>query len=134
MTPVTLLGSALAAVLLASGVAVPADGVTTSAYGRTHADDGRLRDGCHNYRYRYVVDAPTHDWTLETFLVDPHGDTLASGAFLSDSDPERGSATFRFCRYSTRAGKFTIRAKIHWYNGSEEHKAFFKPSHFRLRR
>ncbi len=133
MTPVTLLGSVLAAVLLAGGLAAPAD-ATTAAYGRTHADDGRLRSGCHNYRYHYVVDTPTNDWTLETFLVDPHGETIASGAFLVGSDPRRGIGRFRFCRYSTRAGKFTIRAKVHWYNGSEEHKAFFNPSHFRLRR
>jgi hypothetical protein len=136
MTPVTILGSVLTTatlVILGGGVAAPADGVTSS-YGRTHADDGRLRSGCHTYRYHYVVATPTHDWTLETFLVDPNGDTLASGAFLSDSDPERGTSGFRFCRYSTRAGKFTIRAKVHWYNGSAEHKAVFKPSHFRLTR
>jgi hypothetical protein len=134
MTPVTLLGSVLAALVLAGGVVAPADGTTTSSYGHTHAADGTLRNGCHNYRYHYVVATPTNDWTLETFLVDPTGETLASGAFLSDSDPRRGHGRFRFCRYSTRAGTFTIRAKVHWYNGSEEHKAFFKNSHFRLRR
>jgi hypothetical protein len=135
MTPVTLLGSLLATVVvLGGGTVAPADGATTSSYGRTHADDGRLRDGCHNYRYHYVVSTPTDDWTLETFLVDRTGETIASGAFLSDSDPNRGGARFRFCRYSTRAGVFTIKAKVHWYNGSEEHVAHFKPSHFRLRR
>jgi hypothetical protein len=134
MTPVTLLGSVLATLLLAGGVVAPADGTTTSSYGHTHRGDGTLRNGCHNYRYKYVVATPTNDWTLETFLVDPTGETLASGAFLSDSDPRRGHGRFRFCRYSTRAGTFTIRAKVHWYNGSEEHKAFFKNSHFRLRR
>jgi hypothetical protein len=133
MTPVTLLGSVLAVLVLAGGVAAPADGETSSP-GHTRAADGRLRSGCHNYRYHYVVATPTDDWTLETFLVDRTGETIASGALLSDSDPRRGGARFRFCRYSTRAGEFTIRAKVHWYNGSEEHEAFFKPSHFRLTR
>ena len=134
MTPVTLLGSLLVAVLLASGLVTPVDAVTTSAYGRTHADDGTLRDGCRGYRYHYVVSTPTNDWMLETSLVDPRGKTLSSGVFFPDSDPRRGPGTFRFCRYTTRPGKFTIKATVHWYNGSEEHRASFKPSHFRLRR
>lgn len=134
MTPVTLLGRVLATVVLAGGLAAPAAGATTSSYGHTHADNGRLRTSCHNYRYHYVVSTPTNDWTLETFLVDRTGETIASGAFFSGSDPRRGDPRFRFCRYSTRAGKFTIRAKVHWYDGSEGHQAFFTPSHFWLRR
>ena len=105
-----------------------------SAYGRTSAKDATLRDGCHDYRYRYVVTPPTDDWTLETYLDDRTGETVASGTYFSDSDPARNRPVFRFCRYSTYAGKFTIRAKLHWYNGSEQHKVWLEPSHFRLRR
>jgi hypothetical protein len=106
-----------------------------SSYGHTRAPDGTLRPGCHNYRYHYRVNSPTHDWTLETFLRDPNNEGLASGVFATDSDPTAGPAHFRFCRYSTRAGRFTIRALLHWYDGGgAEHKVWLEPSHFRLSR
>jgi hypothetical protein len=161
MTPVTRVSSLLAAAALAAGVlpvvpAVaeqPSDPVSglvggllgqqpqhherrdRADYGHTSAKDGILRRGCHDYPYRYVVTAPTDDWALETFLDDRTGETIASGAFNSDSDPARNRTHFRFCRYSTYAGKFTIRAKVHWYGDSgEDHKVWLEPSHFRLRR
>jgi hypothetical protein len=161
MTPVTRVSSLLAAAALAAGVlpvvpAVaeqPSDPVSglvggllgqqpqhherrdRADYGHTSAKDGILRRGCHDYPYRYVVTTPTDDWTLETFLDDRTGETIASGAFNSDSDPARNRTHFRFCRYSTYAGKFTIRAKVHWYGDSgEDHKLWLEPSHFRLRR
>jgi hypothetical protein len=160
MTSVTRIGTFLAATTVAAGVltAVPAladpptDPVSGlvgglvgqpqhhqrregSDYGRTRADDGVLRSGCRNYPYRYVVTTPTHDWTLETFLRDRTGETIASGTYVADADPPRDRAHFRFCRYSTYAGRFTIRAKVHWYDDSGgEHKAWLEPSHFRLRR
>ena len=103
-------------------------------YGHTRAEDGKLRSGCRNYPYRYVVTTPTREWTLETFLVDRTGETIASGTYSSDGDPARDRAHFRFCRYSTYAGKFTIRAKVQWYDDDGEHKVWLEPSHFRLRR
>jgi len=130
MTPVTRVVAAVVA-LVAIG-AVPAAG-STARYGSTGAPDRKLHDGCHNYGYHYVIKTPTNDWTLETFLVDPNGETLSSGTFFADSDPRRGHPAFRFCRYSTRAGTFTIRAKVHWY-GADQHMRWFKPSHFRLTR
>ena len=130
MTSVTRLVAATLTVALV-GV-LPAD-ASTSRYGHTGAADRELQDGCHSYRYHYVIKTPTNDWTLETFLVDPTGDTLASGTFIADSDPRRGPGWFRFCRYSTRPGTFTIRAKVHWY-GATEHKRWFEPSTFRLTR
>ena len=162
MTPVTRSGKVLGCAVLAAGVlaAVPAqadpppDPVSglvgqvlghgtkdggqhhrdRRELGHTHADDGVLRRGCHNYHYRYVVSVKTNDWTLETFLDDRTGDTVASGAFMADSDPKRGRAVFRFCRYSTYAGTFKIRAKLNWYNDAGGHKGWFRPSYFRLRR
>jgi hypothetical protein len=107
---------------------------TRADRGHTHAEDGVLRRGCHDYPYRYVVGVRTNDWTLETFLDDRTGNTIASGAFAADSDRKKARAAFRFCRYSTYAGRFTIRAKLTWYNDAGEHKAWFQPSHFRLRR
>lgn len=115
-------------------VAGPAGGALATSYGHTGAPDRVLRDGCHGYRYHYRVRPPTNDWVLETFLVDPRGDTIASGAFISDSDPKRGHGKFRFCRYNTRPGRFTIKAKLTWYNGYAEHKTWLRKSHFRLYR
>ena len=105
-------------------------------YGHTGARDGTLRRGCHDYRYRYVVTTPSDDWTLETFLDDRTGETIASGAYFADSDPARNRrAVFRFCRYGTSAGTFKIRAKVHWYGGAgQDHKVWLEPSFFRLRR
>ncbi|GAA4715817.1 hypothetical protein [Nocardioides conyzicola] len=104
-------------------------------YGRTAAPDGTLRRGCHNYPYRYRITPPTDDWTLETFLRDPTGEGLASGTFIAESDPRANRTHFRFCRYSTRPGRFTIRALLHWYGATgQEHKVWLEPSHFRLKR
>ncbi|MFC6344126.1 hypothetical protein ACFP8W_19250, partial [Nocardioides hankookensis] len=106
-----------------------------SSYGRTSAPDGTLRSGCHNYRYGYRLRPPTSDWTLETFLRDRTGEGIASGVFISDSDPRAQHSHFRFCRYSTRAGRFTIRALMHWYGPTgAEHQVWLEPSHFRLSR
>lgn len=160
MTPVTRLSSVLAAAALAAGVlpaapalaAEPSDPVSglvggllgqpqhherrdRADYGHTSAKDGVLRRGCHDYPYRYVITTPSNDWTLETFLDDRTGETIASGTFFSDSDPARNRTHFRFCRYGTYAGKFKIRAKVHWYGGAgEDHKVWLEPSYFRLRR
>ena len=135
MTPVTRVLALVVALVVATALpaALPAAG-TTSSYGPTSARDGEPRDGCHDYRYRYVVKTPTNDWLLETFLVDPRGEMIATGVLSSDSEPRRGGARFRFCRYTTRAGVFTIRAKVHWYDGAGEHLRRFDPSRFRLRR
>jgi len=104
-------------------------------YGHTGAPDGPLRSGCHDHPYRYVLTPPTGDWTLETYLTDRTGDGVASGAFFSDSDPRRERTHFRFCRYSVHAGRFTIRAKLHWYSDDgTDHLVWLPPSHFRLHR
>lgn len=122
------------------GQSSPAHGGQTatrqrSSYGRTSAPDGTLRSGCHNYRYGYRVRPPTGDWTLETFLRDRTGDGIASGVFISGTDPRAQHTHFRFCRYSTVAGRFTIRALMHWYGPTgADHQVWLEPSHFRLSR
>lgn len=121
---------ALAVLLLG---AVPAS-ATTSKYGHTGSRDRVLRPSCHNYGYHFVVKAPTNDWTLETFLVDPTGDTLTSGAFSSESEANTGHSHFRICRPSTVPGRFKIRAKLVFYTGNAPHTVWFTPSHFRLHR
>jgi hypothetical protein len=126
-----LLGSLLGGSWVVMG---PAAGVEARTYGHTGAPDRVLRSGCHGYRYHYRVRPPTNDWTLETFLVDPRGETIASGTFSSDSEHRRGHGKFRFCRWNTRAGRFTIKAKLIWYNGYAQHGTWLRKSHFRLTR
>ncbi|TIC85723.1 hypothetical protein [Nocardioides sp. GY 10127] len=117
------------------GAAGAAGAHRMAAYGATSAQDGRLHRGCHDYTYGYRVSPPDADsWGLETFLVDPDGDTIASGGFLSGGDRKKGTGTFRFCRGTTSPGRFTIRAKLTYYTGWEKHAGWVDPTHFRLRR
>ena len=140
MTPVARTTACLAAaglVLALPGVptrAAPSPAHDPASYGNTAAPDGVLRSGCRQYAYRYTITTPTDDWTLETFLRDPTGESVASGAFMSDSDPATGRSRFRFCRHSTRPGRFTIEAKVHWYDEEGGHLVWLDPAHFRLKR
>jgi hypothetical protein len=134
MTRITAASAGLvggASVLLALLAAPTA---AASEYGSTTASDGILRKGCHNYGYRYRITTPTDDWTLETFLRDPTGDSIASGTFLSESDARAQRARFRLCRYATRPGVFRIRALLHWYDDDGEHRVWLQPTRFRLTR
>lgn len=131
MSRQTILAALAAALLLVT--AAPAEAWTTS-YGHTSARDRELRPSCHSYRYHYVVDAPTHDWTLETFLVDRTGEKVSSNVLSSDSEPERGYSYFGLCRWNTVPGRFTIKAKLVWYRDATGHTAWFKPSHFWMHR
>lgn len=127
----------LAMALLMGVLGAPAQARTESRFkdwGSTAAPDRVLRFSCHDYYYHYVVDPPTNDWAAETFLVDPTGDTLTSGALDSGSDPGRGRARFTICRPSTRPGKFKIRMKITYMDGFTKHEGWVAPSYFRLRK
>ena len=129
-----LLTTIVAGLLVATGPGA----AQARSYGHTGAGDGILRTGCHGYRYHYVVEPPTNDWILETFLMDPRHRRIASNAFSSDSEHKRGHGKFRFCRYSTSPGRFTIRAKVTWYTtpilgAQKAHRAWLDTSHFRLR-
>ncbi|MFC7496017.1 MULTISPECIES: hypothetical protein [unclassified Nocardioides] len=107
---------------------------TRDSYGNTDAPDGVLRKGCRNYAYKYTATPPTQEWLLETFLTDRTGEGVAAGMFLSDADAATGHSTFRFCRHTARPGRFTIKAKLAWYDDEGEHVTWFEPSHFRLKR
>jgi hypothetical protein len=112
----------------------PAPPREPSSYGSTHATDGVLRKGCRNYRYTYTVTAPTNDWTLETYLRDRTGESIASGAFMSNGDPATQVSRFRFCRHGTHPGRFTIEAKLIWYDDEGDHLVWLEPFTFRLAR
>lgn len=86
-------------------------------YASTSAEDGRLKSGCGYYAYTYRVKPPTEIWGLETTLVDPRGKVIASGAYLSGSNPTTDRVAFRFCRNTTVPGRFKIRAKFSYKSG-----------------
>ncbi|MCL8026279.1 hypothetical protein [Nocardioides bruguierae] len=135
-------GAALLAVaLLAALLALPATSAEAGTqhrmaeYGKTAAKDRAMKRGCKNYSYRYRVRPPTQDaWGLETFLIDRDGEQVASGAFLYGGDPRHGTGSFRFCRSQTRAGRFTIRAKLTYYDGWTKYEGWIAPTHFRIRK
>lgn len=102
--------------------------------GHTHEANGRLRRGCHRYRYTYEVAPPSDEWSLETFLLGPRGKRLASDVIISGADPADGSKRWQICRTNTRAGRFTIRARLNYNDYPDTYSGWLKSSHFRLRR
>ena len=128
----TTIAGLIAGALLAVGM--PAATAGDPDFGRMWRDDGVLRPSCHNYRYHYKVVPPEPSWVLETFLVDPRGETIASGGFDSAIDPKKGVGTFRFCRYNTTYGRFKLRGKLTYDDGYDQTVKWVKPGYFRLRK
>ena len=89
-------------------------------YGHTHRSDGVLRAGCHRYHFHYTLHPDRvfkgkgngKSWGAEFFLRDPKGRGLGSAVKEYQVDPRRGPALFKFCRYSTQPGRFTIRGRL----------------------
>ena len=131
MVRTTLAGS-LAGLMLVLGM--PAATAGDPEFGRMWRDDGVLREGCHRYKYHYKAIPPTNDWALETFLVDPTGETIASDGLISGTDPKKGTARFRFCEYNTEPGRFKLRGKLTYRDGFDEWVVWVKPGYFRLRK
>jgi hypothetical protein len=138
--------AALALWVLTLTALVSLDGSTsawawTTKYGHVGAADRTLGPGCHHYRYHYLVEPPTNDWFLETWLYDPRGRPRGSGDLAQGSDRKRGHGHFGICRSTVVPGRFTIKARLHWYTPGMlptdppvEHTRWFKPAHFRLHR
>jgi hypothetical protein len=112
-------------------------------FGRLWAADKVLREGCHDYRYQYVVRPATNDWMFETFLHAPSGRTIASNTMDSSANPKRGAHHFRFCNDVTRPGRFKISGKLTWrtcndlpgpLNECTKHVRWVQPGFFRMRR
>lgn len=120
----------LSAVLLVIGQPVALAG--DADFGRTWARDKVLKPGCHEYRYQYRVKPPEDDWALETFLLDPNKKQVGSGQKLFNTDPKRGSDTFRLCRRATVPGRFKIKGKLTY--GADDKEVWIKPGFFRLRK
>lgn len=103
------------------------------ASGAVRSPDGVLGKGCQSHRYRYRVNADDSDWSLELFLVDPDGETVANGYEWKGHDPARGHGRFEYCAQPTRAGTFTVRARLTWDDGAY-HEKWLKKRTIRLRR
>lgn len=101
--------------------------------GRVGSPDGVLRHGCRSHPYRYRVHAEDSDWSLELFLVDRRGRTIANGYEWKDADPAKGRGRFRFCSQATTPGRFTVRSRLTWDDGAY-HEKRLEPRRIRLRR
>jgi hypothetical protein len=102
-------------------------------WGSTAGHDARLRKGCRSYTYTYALTPPAGDWALETFLVGPRGKRYGSGYFLTGKDPLAGAGAWRLCLRSTRAGTYTIRARLTVDNAVDYYDGWLPESTFRLR-
>ena len=115
----------------------PANGSDPSrpaTWGRTSSADHVLKKGCERYRYRYRVTAPDREWMAEVFLVDPRGRGVGSRSFHTPADPAQGAPRWKLCRATAGYGRYTIRMKVTWSDGYEQHSGWVKPSYFRMTR
>ena len=128
---------------LLAGVLVAPARAGDLRYGRVWAADKVLREGCHNYRYQYVVRPANNDWLFETFLHAPSGRTIASNVMDPGGNPRRGTGHFGFCNDVTRPGRFKIAGKLSWrtcsglpgpLNECKRHVHWVEPGFFRMRR
>lgn len=131
---------AVAAMLLAPlpGTAAPVEEELhelshESATGSVRSPDGVLKRGCQRHPYRYRVRASESDWSLELFLIDRRGRTVANGYEWKGADPAKGRGRFRFCSQATRPGRFTVRSRLTWDDGAY-HEKRLEPRRIRLRR
>jgi hypothetical protein len=141
MRRIALIALAVGA-LLVGGLIAPSH-AGEIRFGRTWAADKVLREGCHGYRYQYVIRPGTNDWSFETFLRNPSGRMIASNGFHFGVDPKRGAGSFRFCNDVTRIGRYKIAGKLTWrtcndlpgpLNECKRHVHWVKPGFFQMRR
>ncbi len=91
----------------------PLEGLTVHPeWGSVTGTPGVLKKGCRTYTFSYSITPPEGIWGLEVFISDPRQTSVAATAFLQGYDPESGSGKYKLCRYTTRYGRFTIRAKL----------------------
>ena len=107
-------------------------------WGRVVSGDHVLRQLRHKYRYHYVIKAPTRFWSAEIFLINPHGDGLASYAIDANSDPDHGNLKWTIHGANTTYGRHVMRMKITYCRDKactgDKREGFVKPSSFRMLR
>lgn len=130
------IGGALLAALLSGllAMAPSAPAAEPKPWGKITAADQTLRSGCHRYRIRYVVKAPTNRWAAELFMINPNGRRLASFAVDVDSDPARGYWRPTICRWSTVYGKHVLRMKVTWQRDRNVYDGYVRNGSFRFTR
>jgi hypothetical protein len=135
--------STAAAVTLAGLLPLPTDPTTADGTqpaaahvevsGALDAPDGRLKRGCKDYRYAYSVTTESDDWTFDITMQDRRGKGVNSQSLLGPNDDEAGVLTYRLCRWSTVAGRFTLSGVLVSYDGGRETSVPVTET-FRLRR
>ncbi len=109
----------------------PAAQVEVSGY--LQAADGRLRRGCKDYQFTYVVTTPSEDWSFDLTMTDRRGKGVNAQSLLGPNDPTSAVITYRLCRWATVPGIFTITGTLVSYDGTKETPATATET-FRLRR
>jgi len=142
--------SALSGVVLAAATVLsmsggPAEAVEQSdglegltvhpEWGSVTGHPGVLRRGCKTYTYDYDIHPPDGTWGLEIFVIDPRGVAVNNSAYLDGYDPTTGTGSYKLCRRTTTAGRFTIAAKLSTTDdqGHVTNQGQLPPDHFRLR-
>ena len=110
------------------------DPARPATWGRTASADHQLKAGCHRYQYRYRVTAPSDEWMAEVFLVDPRGRGVGSRSFHTPEDRAHDVRTWKLCRTTAGPGRYTIRMKVTWSEGYEQHSGWVRSTHFRMTR
>jgi hypothetical protein len=123
----------LAAYAVPATAATPATDAGSGASGWAQGRSGPLHDGCHRYTYRYGVDVPTESWSLEVRIVDPAGKAVATDLLHAATEAAAGRRGYRLCKPSTRAGRFTVRARLVTIDGWTTEAVALERTHFRLR-
>lgn len=114
-----LLGIAVATALVSALTGTVTGAGSASAettYGTITASDGVLpaANTCGTLRYGYDLAPPSGRWTLETFVVDPRGNTVSSFLAVGGYTPggTNASTSYTLCTNNTAAGTFTITGKL----------------------
>ena len=127
------------AAMLASLVVVSAPTSSEAArdfkpWGKASSKNHVLKRGCHDYTYRYKINAPTDQWSAEIFFVAPNGIGLAAATLDTNADKDKGKRKLTVCRHSAQYGRYTIKMKITYSEGRTIREGFVKPTKFRFTR
>ncbi len=128
------MSAGLLAITLLSGAPTAQSAPKYQPWGSTSSKNHVLKPGCHFYRYKYVINAPTDEWAAEIDIVNPNGRHLGHTFIDTASDPDRGSLKIKLCRRSTVYGLHKIKMKVTWQRDRENITGHVKPSTFRFTR
>jgi hypothetical protein len=122
----------LGALPATTGAAAADDGEATA---KVWSGDGVLRAGCPGHGYRYAVRVPSGDsWSLEIYLVNRRGRTVAMDYQVKGGDPRKGKGRLQFCSQNMRPGRYKVKALLIWSHYSDEYHEWATPRTIRLRR